>query len=283
MFFEKKVDLHNRSGMVNFLAGHFRYNTMAGCDKSTSYAHCVKFDQLGLTREQSDKAWNFLDTEFWDEINYPIQEFASSMNGNYTIGTSSRSGGYLVLYHSYYEPSPHCSYCRSCGQKNLKNAFVPASNAESIVIAAVLGKSGGSLPAYQYLEMSEVASVDIFNEQKMLWIHKSKSLAAYTTLGNVCGRCGASGDRGRVNYTEIQYHLVARPARSIDHGEDFSDEDEWSLDALRDRVNLVLAFDRACDDIRGCFINLIENGAVIDEVTIAPQTRKIIQHSGVSI
>lgn len=39
------------------------------------------------------------------------------------------------------------------------------------------------------------------------------------------------------------------PGRSIDQDADFDDEDEWSMEALKERVILVSKFDQLCDDI----------------------------------
>ena len=42
MFYEQKVDRRSREQMVEFLAGHFRYNTMNSWNRGTSYANRVK-------------------------------------------------------------------------------------------------------------------------------------------------------------------------------------------------------------------------------------------------
>lgn len=122
MFFEKKVDTRSRQSMIDFLTGHFRYNTMSSWNGLTSYANRVKFHHLGLTKNQQDKAWDMLDVNFWDEISYPIDDFTREMSGYYTISSNGRSGGYLVLMNSRYELTGYKSRCRSCGQCNFTEA-----------------------------------------------------------------------------------------------------------------------------------------------------------------
>ena len=125
MFFETKVDMRSRKAMITFLTKHFRYDTMNSWNRSTSYAHCVKLNRLGLSKEQLDNAYEVLSTDFSDEISWPIQEFTREQNGCYTIGFNGRSSGYLVLYESRYEDTGHKSRCRSCGQLNFCKTFDP--------------------------------------------------------------------------------------------------------------------------------------------------------------
>lgn len=276
MHFEKKVDLRSRAAMIGFLTGHERYNTMNSWNGSSSYAHCVKLHQLGLTNEQHDKAYEVLDTDYWNQIDHPIQEFTQKMNGRYTIGSNGRSSGYLVLYNSVYENSQYRSHCRSCGQGNFKTALIPDSTYEGVIMAAVL-RNGGCWIASEYLNVPEVAALNLFEEQKMLAIHKAKSAAKDSTLGNKCGRCHAEGERGRVNYAKVPQVLNTYPGQSIDQGESFSDTEEWTMESLRDRVALVQAFDQVCDEIRDCFISLLEDCDVVEEIIMVPKTRKVLQ------
>ena len=96
------------------------------------------------------------------------------------------------------------------------------------------------------------------------------------TLNNKCGRCQVEGEKGRVNYTVMPTSVHSYSGQSIDEGEDFA---EWSVGDLRNRVKLVQAFDRACDEIRSAFIDLIDNCEVVDEVVMVPQHRKVISYS----
>jgi len=278
MFFEKKVDLRSRAAMVAFLTSHYRYSTMNSWNRVSSYANKVKFHDLGLTNDQIDKAYEVLgaDTNHWDEIDYPIDEFTRAMNGNYTIGSNGRSGGYLVLYRSQYESTGHLSHCRSCGQRNFKKALVPDNTNEGIIMAEVL-KNGGVWTVPAYLEQSEVKALNMFDEQKTLIIQNAKIAAKDSTLGNKCGRCGAEGEDGRVNYAKSPTRLSVMSGKGIGGDCDFDDKDEWSMSGLRDHVELVRAFDEACDKIRDAFIELLDGCEVVEETVMVPQTRKVIQ------
>lgn len=93
-YFVKAVDRRSRKAMISFLENHERYNTLNSNNRSTSYAHCIKFHRLGLTSEQVDAAYKLLGVEdYWDHIDEPIANFTRAMHGDYTIGTNGRSGG----------------------------------------------------------------------------------------------------------------------------------------------------------------------------------------------
>lgn len=121
-FFSKNVDTRSRQAMVDFLIRHHRYATMNSWNRSSSYSHQIKIHRLGLTSEQSDKAYDLIsaDDSIWDELHTIIDDFTVEMNGAYTICTNGRSAGYLVLLHSRYEGTGYKSYCRTCRQRNYK-------------------------------------------------------------------------------------------------------------------------------------------------------------------
>lgn len=119
--FSKKVDLRNKKEMIEFLATHFRYNTMNSWNCSTSYANCVKIHKLGLTNEQVTKAYDLLDMEeTYDEINWLLNEFAEDHNYAWQVCFNGRSGGYLVLYQGERKALDYKSRCTNCGQLNYK-------------------------------------------------------------------------------------------------------------------------------------------------------------------
>ncbi|PZP55883.1 MAG: hypothetical protein DI596_10970 [Azospira oryzae] len=214
MFFEKKIDLRSKQAMVAFLCGHHRYYTMNSWNRTTSYANRIKIPYLGLTQEQVSRAYDILDTDYWDELQFVIDDFTSEMDGNYTIGVNGRSGGYLVLYRGeYYDPG-YKSRCRACGQLN------------------------------------------------------------YQAVSGEVGQCGRCGKMERVNFSKpLRWHRVL-PGQGIDQGESFED---WSMQQLRERVELVCRFDRACDEIRNAFIDLLDNCCVIEETVMVPKTvRRIV-------
>ena len=216
---QKKIDRRSKESMVQFLNGHFRYNTMNSWNGSTSYAHSIKLHNLGLTSEQIDKAYGILRIDIWDELDVQIQDFVTQMHGAYTIGTNGRSGGYLVLYSSEWKSTGYKSYCRSCYQRNYQ----------------ACGNTEGD---------------------------------------NTCGACRATGEQGRVNYTTPPRQLSVSSA-GIDAERDFED---WSMEQLRARVNVVEAFDSACDDIRLAFLDMLEMD-VVEETIMVPEKRYVLQAS----
>lgn len=119
--FSKEVNLKSKSEMINFLKNHFRYWTMNPWNRSTSYAHNVKLYNLGLTREQEDKAYEMMETEeFYDDINWLIRDFEEEHDYKWQAGFNGHSGGYLVLYSGGKKDSGYKSRCTECGQLNYK-------------------------------------------------------------------------------------------------------------------------------------------------------------------
>lgn len=62
------------------------------------------------------------------------------------------------------------------------------------------------------------------------------------------------------------------PGRSIDQGEDFED---WDIDSLKSRVELVQSFDKMCDDVVAQTIHIAQEGTVVEETVMIP---KVIKH-----
>lgn len=294
MFFKKKVDTRSRQSMIDFLTGHFRYNTMNSWNGLTSYANKVKFHHLGLTKNQQDKAWDMLDVNFWDEINYPINDFTKEMNGYYTISSNGRSSGYLVLMNSHYESTGYKSFCKSCGQRNYKTtADLGNLPPEEAIIVREVVKNAGIWTPETYLDQSAIQAIstrlaDDFTvefsmdeKRKLAIIRKAQEIAKDCTIDNKCGRCHAEGDDGRANYATPPRQLSVA-SKGIDQGETFDSKDEWSMSMLRDRVELVRRFDRACDEIRDNFIALLDNCSIVEETIMVPQTHKVLQcaHTG---
>ena len=107
--FSTKVDLRSRKAMTEFLLNHFRYDTMNSWNCSTSYAANVKIYNLGLSRVESDKLYELIETDdFYDEINWLIHDFEVEHDHLWRVGFNGRSDGYLVLYEGYKKPSESC-------------------------------------------------------------------------------------------------------------------------------------------------------------------------------
>ena len=127
--FSKEVDLRSRRAMTEFLAKHFRYNTMNSWDQSTSYANNIKVYNLGLNKEQEEKLYAMLDTaEFYTYINEMLYDFSVEHNHLWQVGFNGRSSGSLVLYQGYSKPSGYKSYCTECGQRNYKSVDETGNN-----------------------------------------------------------------------------------------------------------------------------------------------------------
>ena len=54
---------------------------------------------------------------------------------------------------------------------------------------------------------------------------------------------------------------------------------DWSMDDLQDRLDLVRAFDAACDITRSAFIRLLNEFMLIEQVVMVPQTVKRLERS----
>lgn len=127
--FSKEVDMRSRRAMTEFLAKHFRYNTMNSWNQSTSYANNIKVYNLGLSKEQEEKLYAMLDTaEFYTYINEMLYDFSAEHNHLWQVGFNGRSSGYLVLYQGYSKPYGYKSYCSECGQRNYKSVEETGNN-----------------------------------------------------------------------------------------------------------------------------------------------------------
>lgn len=280
MFFEKKVDLRSKKAMVDFLAGHFRYYTMNSWNRMTSYANCIKVHRLGLSRDQNSRVWDLLDTDYWDEIRYPIDDFTEETGGCYTIGTNGRSGGYLVLYRSEYEVTGHKSWCRTCGQRSFAKVVAPRDGAEGIILAELI-RTQFTFRAETYLTQSAIEALDLSEDEKLALIRKLQNefegRDRSITLDNRCGRCGAVGEGGRVNYARGEPVTLRVSTKGIDDDLGLDDLMDLSVSDLRNKVELVCRFDRACDEIREAFIDIVDNCVVVEETVMVPKTvRRIL-------
>ncbi|MHB1644369.1 MAG: hypothetical protein ACYCS8_17255, partial [Acidithiobacillus sp.] len=79
------------------------------------------------------------------------------------------------------------------------------------------------------------------------------------------------GENGLVNYQSPHMTVNVFSPRSIDAERDY---DEWTMTALRDRVQTVEAFDSACDAIRDQFIFMLQSCDVVEETIMVPKTVK---------
>jgi len=127
--FIAKVDTRSRAAMIDYLSGHFRYDTMNPWNAATSYAHNMKIHSLGLRKEIQDRLYGLIECEdFFFSINDIISVFNADHNYCWQAGFNGRSGGYLVLYQGGQKPSGYKAYCASCYQQNYKTVEESGSN-----------------------------------------------------------------------------------------------------------------------------------------------------------
>jgi len=90
----------SRKALIQYLAGHSRYHTMNSWNNSTSYAHCIKVERLGLDSQMVMACLEMLEVSVaFDEFNRTLEEFDKRHEWRWQISQNGRSGGYLVLIH----------------------------------------------------------------------------------------------------------------------------------------------------------------------------------------
>ena len=267
-YFEKKVDRRSRNAMVDFLTGHYRYFTAKSWNGTTSFAHVVKVNRLGLTPEQRQIAYEVIETEnYWDQISDPINEFTKANSHHYTICSNGRSSGYLVLHESNLRLTGHKSYCPACGQRNFAKVPPVLDAVEQVVSGQILKMKNAHHPNV-IMAKPEIQAIDLPEDQKWSMVNRLMIGLSDCSASAACGRCGHE----RVNYDDPPKQLEISSC-SIDPYKDYSPE-EWSMANLRERVELVIQFDRACDQVRENFIWLIDHSKVVEEVHYKPVYKK---------
>jgi hypothetical protein len=86
-----------------------------------------------------------------------------------------------------------------------------------------------------------------------------------------CGRCDA---KARINFTQTHMQVFTLPGKDIDMCKDFED---WTLDELQERVELVQSFDRLCDDIVSAYVRICENYRITEQQILVPKTIKVLE------
>ena len=77
------------------------------------------------------------------------------------------------------------------------------------------------------------------------------------------------------NENKKRYEWSVYPYKGIDMYADFNDKDEWSMNRLKERVELVQAFDKLCDDIRESLIDFLRYNNFVEEEYAEVKTRKV--------
>lgn len=268
-FSKNKPDLRRRQSILDFLQGHYRYDTMGSHNHATSYAQCVKIHRLPLTEDQRNVAYDLLSVECSNAFSFMsrrIREFTEQQGGRFTVGSNGRSSGYLVLYQSEYKASEYKSICTDCGQRNFREVYSPEGlSAQELGIAQLLCRRANLYSEDAVLADAEfqALAVDPATARPFIrrWLVNRKS-------GGFDTRCGVCHNESREPYSARELKLY--PGRSLDQDEAF-DADEWTMPELVARARLVMAFDALCDDLLNDFIELTSTHKVVTKTVMVPK------------
>jgi hypothetical protein len=259
----------SRKAMIDYLSGHFRYNTMNSWNQAHSYAANVKIQKLTFpNNEARNRAYDLVQTdEAMDDVRFIMQEFDQAHDYEWQVGFNGRSGGYIVLYQGGRRKSQHKSVCTNCGQRNFRSILPPPTNKEEElrnyfadhqlwVTEVYLNE-----PAVQAIGLPDADVVRLISGWK-----RTKELE-WALTNNVCGVCHKPT---RIN--REMYETYTHPGKGTDMGEDF---EEWSTDSLRDRVKLVMEFDRMVEQCIAAFVNFCANHEAEEETYMVPKKRLV--------
>jgi len=124
------------------------------------------------------------------------------------------------------------------------------------------GRSGGYLVLYQGgLDREHAKTAECDHCGRLTW-HKSTT---------PCTRSGCAGTLEVLS--EPRPQIFTRPGMGLDQDEDY---ETWSMEALRDRTELILDFDKACDDITDLFAWYCDNYDVEEREFPTTKTCKVL-------
>lgn len=211
--FYQNVNKKSRKEMIEFLTNHFRYDTMNSWNRSTSYANKVKIHSV-IPSSLTNKVYELMESEdFYDNLNWILQDFDMEHNYRYQVGFNGRSSGYIVLYEGFCETKTIFTFEDTKGYNGRDYA-----------------------DGYGWKSLSEAKAQGLYKKQ----IKKTGTW----------------------------------PGRSIDQDENFS---EWSIDSLKERVELIQDFDRMCDNVVAQTISMAQNSEIIEETVMIPKKVKYIK------
>ena len=119
------------------------------------------------------------------------------------------------------------------------------------------------IPGHLQDNAFELLETDMFYELHINWLLEDFDME---NAGYSAGFNGRSG--GYIVLYHDQY-----PGRDIDQSATFED---WEMFELRDRVDLVQAFDKMCENVVNQMIHLAEKNKVVEEEYTVVKTRKVI-------
>jgi len=95
-----------------------RYSTMNSWNGLTAPAYNLKVHKV-IPNSLQSKVFELMECDdFYDEINFLMDDFAQDNKFEWQARFNGRSDGYLVLYRSEKKLSQHKSICNNCGQRN---------------------------------------------------------------------------------------------------------------------------------------------------------------------
>lgn len=255
--------------MIAYLSGHFRYDTMNSWNRATSYAANVKIHKLTFpNNEVRNRAYDLLQTdEAFDDVRFIMGEFDKDHDYEWQVGFNGRSGGYIVLYQGGRKKSDHKSVCTNCGQRNFKLVLPPLAGKEGQLRDYVV--SHPYWTAETYPAEPSVQAIGIPNDDVVRLIKEWR--AAYdmkwVSTSNVCGNCK---EAARVN--REFYETFTHPGRGTDMDEDFQ---EWDTQSLKNRVKLVMEFDRMVEQCIKAFVDFCVGHEAVEETYMVPKKRLV--------
>ena len=272
--------------MIEYLGGHFRYHTMNSWNCATSYARCVKLSYIDFPDKATENvAYDIVCSDsnwMWESgIKRIINDFDVSYGHSWQIGTNGRSGGYMVLYQGFREPSGYRSYCENCGQQNFKAVIEwPANPTPQDILTRYVVEHNSWIPRV-YLEQSEVKALNLPDSEVLRIVQATRDKyqggehrSMWVTFDNVCGACGSDS---RVNYETTHMRVGCWPGKGVD--DDCNDFTEWDTGDLRSRTELVWDFDRTVNACIKAFVEYCKDARVVEEEVLVPQTRRVVQHA----
>lgn len=98
----------------------------------------------------------------------------------------------------------------------------------------------------------------------------------FTTVEETGCRCGRCGMETRRNFSVPPKRIYTMPGKDVDMDEDFGD---WSIEMLRERVQLVEEFDMLCDAIVTEAVWMADNMEAEEQEVLIPATKKVLKEA----
>lgn len=106
--------------------------------------------------------------------------------------------------------------------------------------------------------------------------HKSRCTSCgqlnFTKIEENSNKCGRCNQPTRVNLTAPRMQSFTLPGKSTDMGEDFV---EWDMYSLKQRVKLVMEFDRMVEQCIKAFVDFCTNHEAVEETYHVPKTHLV--------